>query len=85
MCYDEDEIQRKKDEQKERLMKHPCIICENVTWKFPHPIYVCGVDSHDAMAIIDLEQALDHLFKECPKKGDDELKVDLGETLGGGY
>ena len=78
MCYDED------DEQKERLMKHPCILCENVSWKFPHPIYVCGADSHEAMAIIDLEQALNHLFKECPKKEDSELKLNV-ETLGGDY
>lgn len=84
MCYDEDDVQREKDEQKERLMKHPCILCENVSWKFPHPIYVCNVDEHEAIAIIDLEQALDHLFKECPKKDDEKLKIDVN-TLGGDY
>lgn len=84
MCYDEDELQREKDEEKERLMKHPCILCESVTWKFPHPIYTCSVDNHEAISIIGLEQALDHLFKECPKKDDEKLKIDVN-TLGGDY
>lgn len=54
----------------ENIEEHPCIQCEMVRWKFPHPIYVCGVDDHEAIAIIDLEQALDHLYKECPKQED---------------
>ena len=68
----------------EKLKEHPCIQCEMVKWKFPHPIYVCGVDEHEAIAIIDLEQALDHLYKECPKQEDKELTLNV-ETLGGDY
>ena len=68
----------------EKLKEHPCIQCEMVKWKFPHPIYVCGVDDHEAIAIIDLEQALDHLYKECPKQEDQGLTLNV-ETLGGDY
>ena len=68
----------------EEITGHPCIQCEMVRWKFPHPIYVCGVDDHESIAIIDLEQALDHLYKECPKQEDKELTLNV-ETLGGDY
>ena len=72
------------DDEKERIMEHPCIQCEMVKWKFPHPIYVCDVDGHEAIAIIDLEQALDHLHMECPKQEDENLTLNI-ETLGGDY
>jgi len=72
------------DDEKERIMEHPCMKCEMVKWKFPHPIYVCGVDDHEAIAIIDLEQALDHLLQDCPKQEDKELTLNV-ETLGGDY
>ena len=39
--------------------------------KFPHPLYVCGVDEHESIAIIDLEQALTHLYEKCPLKDED--------------
>ena len=68
----------------EEITGHPCIQCEMVKWKFPHPIYVCGVDDHEAIAIIDLEQALDGLYEKCPKKEDKELTLNV-ETLGGDY
>jgi hypothetical protein len=68
----------------EEITGHPCIQCEMVKWKFPHPIYVCGVDDHEAIAIIDLEQALDHLLQDCPKREDKELTLNV-ETLGGDY
>ena len=68
----------------EKIKKHPCIQCEMVKWKFPHPIYVCGVDDHEAIAIIDLEQALDHLLQDCPKLEDESLTLNV-ETLGGDY
>ena len=68
----------------EELKEHPCIQCEMVRWKFPHPIYVCGVDDHEAIAIIDLEQALDHLLQDCPKQEDENLTLNV-ETLGGDY
>ena len=68
----------------EEITGHPCIQCEMVKWKSPHPIYVCGVDDHEAIAIIDLEQALDHLYKECPKHEDQGLTLNV-ETLGGDY
>ena len=68
----------------EKITGHPCIQCEMVKWKFPHPIYVCGVDDHEAIAIIDLEQALDHLLQDCPKQEDQELTLNV-ETLGGDY
>ena len=68
----------------EEIKKHPCIQCEMVKWKSPHPIYVCGVDDHEAIAIIDLEQALDHLLQDCPKREDKELTLNV-ETLGGNY
>ena len=68
----------------EEIKKHPCILCEMVKWKFPHPIYVCGVDDHEAIAIIDLEQALDGLLQDCPKREDKELTLNV-ETLGGDY
>ena len=68
----------------EEITGHPCIQCEMVKWKFPHPIYVCGVDDHEAIAIIDLEQALDHLLQDCPKQEDQELTLNV-ETLGGDY
>lgn len=66
------------------IKEHPCIQCEMVKWKFPHPIYVCDVDDHEAIAIIDLEQALDHLYKECPKKEDKGLTLNV-DVLGGDY
>ena len=72
------------DDEKERIMEHPCMKCEMVKWKFPHPIYVCGVDDHEAIAIIDLEQALDHLLQDCPKQEDESLTLNV-ETLGGDY
>jgi len=68
----------------EEIKEHPCIQCEMVKWKFPHPIYVCGVDDHEAIAIIDLEQALDGLLQDCPKREDKELTLNV-ETLGGDY
>ena len=68
----------------EKLKEHPCILCEMVKWKFPHPIYVCGADDHEAIAIIDLEQALDHLLQDCPKKEDKELSLNVN-VLGGDY
>ena len=68
----------------EEITGHPCIQCEMVKWKFPHPIYVCGVDDHEAIAIIDLEQALDHLLQDCPKREDESLTLNV-ETLGGDY
>ena len=68
----------------EEITVHPCIQCEMVKWKFPHPIYVCGVDDHEAIAIIDLEQALDHLLQDCPKREDKELTLNV-ETVGGDY
>ena len=68
----------------EEIKKHPCIQCEMVKWKFPHPIYVCGVDDHEAIAIIDLEQALDGLLQDCPKREDKELTLNV-ETVGGDY
>ena len=68
----------------EEITGHPCILCEMVKWKFPHPIYVCGVDDHEAIAIIDLEQALDHLLQDCPKREDESLTLNV-ETLGGDY
>lgn len=68
----------------EKLKEHPCIQCEMVKWRFPHPIYVCGVDDHEDIAIIDLEQALDGLYEKCPKKEDKELTLNV-ETLGGNY
>ena len=68
----------------EEITGHPCIQCEMVRWKFPHPIYVCGVDDHEAIAIIDLEQALDHLLQDCPKREDESLTLNV-ETLGGDY
>ena len=72
------------EEEKQRIIEHPCMKCEMVRWKFPHPIYVCGVDDHEAIAIIGLEQALDHLLDDCPKVADSDLKLDV-ETLGGDY
>ena len=66
------------------IKEHPCIKCEMVKWKFPHPIYVCDVDDHEAIAIIDLEQALDHLLQDCPKREDESLTLNV-ETLGGDY
>jgi hypothetical protein len=68
----------------EEIKKHPCIQCEMVKWKFPHPIYVCGVDDHEAIAIIDLEQALDHLLQDCPKQEDESLTLNVN-VLGGDY
>ena len=68
----------------DKITGHPCIQCEMVKWKFPHPIYVCGVDDHEAIAIIDLEQALDHLLQDCPKQEDQGLTLNV-ETLGGDY
>ena len=68
----------------DKITGHPCIQCEMVKWKFPHPIYVCGADDHEAIAIIDLEQALDHLLQDCPKQEDKELTLNV-ETLGGDY
>ena len=68
----------------EEITGHPCIQCEMVKWKFPHPIYVCGADDHEAIAIIDLEQALDHLLQDCPKREDESLTLNV-ETLGGDY
>ncbi len=68
----------------EKLKEHPCILCEMVKWKFPHPIYVCGVDDHESIAIIGLEQALDHLLQDCPKKEDKELTLNVN-VLGGDY
>ena len=68
----------------EEITGHPCIQCEMVKWKFPHPIYICGVDEHEAIAIIDLEQALDHLLQDCPKQEDENLTLNV-ETLGGDY
>ena len=68
----------------DKIKEHPCIQCEMVKWKFPHPIYVCGVDDHEAIAIIGLEQALDGLYEKCPKKEDKELTLNV-ETLGGDY
>ena len=66
------------------IKEHPCIKCEMVKWKFPHPIYVCDVDDHEAIVIIGLEQALDHLLQDCPKKEDESLTLNV-ETLGGDY
>ena len=68
----------------EEITGHPCIQCEMVRWKFPHPIYVCGVDDHEDIAIIGLEQALDGLYEKCPKKKDKDLSLNV-ETLGGDY
>ena len=68
----------------EKLKEHPCILCEMVKWKFPHPIYVCGVDDHEDIAILGLEQALDGLYEKCPKREDENLTLDV-ETLGGDY
>ena len=72
------------DDEKERIMEHPCMKCEMVKWKFPHPIYVCGVDDHESIAIIGLEQALDGLYEKCPKREDESLTLNV-ETLGGDY
>ena len=60
----------------EEIKEHPCIQCEMVRWKFPHPIYVCGVDEHEAISIVGLEQALDHLYEDCPKPDLDNVKLD---------
>ena len=68
----------------DKIKEHPCIQCEMVKWKFPHPIYVCGVDDHEAIAIIDLEQALDHLLQDCPKQEDESLTLNVN-VLGGDY
>ena len=84
MCYDKEELEKEREAERERLKVHPCIICEMVTWRFPHPIYVCGVDNHESIAIVGLEQALDHLHKDCPKKGDEDLKLNI-DVLGGDY
>ena len=36
--------------------------------KFPHPIFLCSIDEHEAMAIIDMEQMLEHMHNKCPLK-----------------
>lgn len=61
---------------KEAIMRHPCVKCEMVRWKFPHPIYVCGVDEHEAISIVGLEQALDNLYEDCPKPNLEDVKLD---------
>ena len=69
MCYDEDELQREKDELKQKILEHPCNKCkEDIYQRFPHPIFYCGNDEHEAIMIIDLLQVLDHLYKDCPIK-----------------
>ena len=57
---------------------HECFECAKTgrggayyKW-FGHPIIVCSVDNHESIAIIDLKQGLDHLYKDCPLKGDVE-------------
>lgn len=69
MCYDEDDVQRERDELKQKILEHPCNKCgENIYQRFPHPIFICGNDEHEAIMIIDLLQVLDHLYKNCPIK-----------------
>lgn len=71
-CFDEEYLRLKREEQMKRIMEHPCIKCDvGIYQKFPHPIYYCGKDGHEAMAIIDFEQMLDHLHNKCPlEKGE---------------
>ena len=69
MCYDEDDVKREKDELKQKILEHPCNKCkEDIYQKFPHPIFYCGNDEHEAIMIIDLLQVLDHLYEKCPIK-----------------
>lgn len=69
MCYDEDEMQKERDELKQKILEHPCNKCdESIYQRFPHPIFECGADGHTSIMIIDLLQVLDHLYKDCPIK-----------------
>lgn len=68
-CYDEEYLKEKREEQRKRIMDHPCNKCdESIYQKFPHPIFECGADGHTSIMIIDLLQVLDHLYKDCPIK-----------------
>ena len=71
-CYDEEYLRLKREEQMKRIREHPCIKCDvDIYQKFPHPIFQCSKDGHEAMAIIDFEQMLDHLHNKCPLKESD--------------
>ena len=69
MCYDEDDVQRERDELKQKILEHSYNKFDDSIYQmFPHPIFICGNDEHEAIMIIDLLQVLDHLYKDCPIK-----------------
>ena len=53
--------------EKQRIIEHPCVQCDNVYYNPPHPRLKCGVDGHTAIDILGLGQCLDSLLDECPK------------------
>ena len=57
------------DELKQQIMDHPCMKCDvPIYQKFPHPIFRCDKDGHDAIMIIDHLQVLENLHDKCPLK-----------------
>ena len=57
------------DEYKKKVLDHPCMKCDvPIYQKFPHPIFRCDKDGHDAIMIIDLLQVLENLHDKCPLK-----------------
>jgi len=53
----------------------------DVMQKFPHPICICSIDNHEAIAIIDWEQAFKHLYMDCPLKDVEEFELESDEVL----
>ena len=58
------------EEEKQRIMEHPCVKCGEVYQKFPHPIFYCGISKEESIDIVGLGLVLDNLYEKCPKKED---------------
>ena len=56
------------EEEKQKIMEHPCYKCGAVMMDFPHPRIRCGLDDHTALDIVGLLHCLDTLYRDCPNK-----------------
>ena len=56
------------NEEKQKIMEHPCYKCGEVYQKFPHPIFYCGINKEESIDIVGLGLVLDNLYEKCPKK-----------------
>ena len=56
------------EDEKQRILEHPCYKCGEVYHKFPHPIFYCNVSKEESIDIVGLKFVLDSLYEKCPRK-----------------